>query len=88
MKILSICASGAGTSMIMKTKIKKLVDNLGIEVEEIKSLGLEEAKKALDKFDLVFVSDKLARELGENPKLRTVKNLLDDAELEAHLRNL
>ena len=24
MKILSICASGAGTSMIMKTKIKKL----------------------------------------------------------------
>lgn len=88
MKILSICASGAGTSMIMKTKIKKLVEDLGIEVEEVKSLGLEEGKKELEKFDVVFVSDKLAKELGDNPKLRKVKNLLDDSELELHLKNL
>ena len=37
MKILAICASGVGTSMIMKKNIKELVEKLGIEVEEVKS---------------------------------------------------
>ena len=57
MKILAICASGVGTSMIMKKNIKELVEKLGIEVEEVKSSGLEESKKIIDKFDLVFCSE-------------------------------
>ena len=68
MKILAICASGVGTSMIMKKNIKELVEKLGIEVEEVKSSGLEESKKIIDKFDLVFCSEKLAKELEANPK--------------------
>lgn len=88
MKILAICASGVGTSMIMKKNIKELVEKLGIEVEEVKSSGLEESKKIIDKFDLVFCSEKLAKELEANPKIKVLKNLLDVNELKKHLQEL
>ena len=88
MKILAICASGIGTSMIMKKNIKELVEKLGIEVEEVKSSGLEESKKIIDKFDLVFCSEKLAKELEANPKIKVLKNLLDVNELKNHLQEL
>ncbi len=88
MKILAICASGVGTSMIMKKNIKELVEKLGIEVEEVKSSGLEESKKIIDKFDLVFCSEKLAKELEANPKIKVLKNLLDVNELKNHLQEL
>ena len=88
MKILAICASGIGTSMIMKKNIKELVEKLGIEVEEVKSSGLEESKKIIDKFDLVFCSEKLAKELEANPKIKVLKNLLDVNELKKHLQEL
>ncbi|WP_455515222.1 PTS sugar transporter subunit IIB, partial [Pseudostreptobacillus sp.] len=84
MKILAICASGVGTSMIMKKNIKELVEKLGLEVEEVKSSGLEESKKIIDKFDLVFCSEKLAKELEANPKIKVLKNLLDVNELKKH----
>lgn len=88
MKILAICASGVGTSMIMKKNIKELVEKLGIEVEEVKSSGLEESKKIIDKFDLVFCSEKLVKELEANPKIKVLKNLLDVNELKKHLQEL
>lgn len=88
MKILAICASGVGTSMIMKKNIKELVEKLGIEVEEVKSSGLEESKKIIDKFDLVFCSEKLAKELEANPKIKVLKNLLDVNELKTYLQEL
>ena len=88
MKILAICASGVGTSMIMKKNIKELVEKLGIEVEEVKSSGLEESKKIIDKFDLVFCSEKLAKELEANSKIKVLKNLLDVNELKKHLQEL
>ena len=88
MKILAICASGVGTSMIMKKNIKELVEKLGIEVEEVKSSGLEESKKIIDKFDLVFCSEKLVKELEANPKIKVLKNLLDVNELKNYLQEL
>ena len=86
MKILAICASGVGTSMIMKKNIKELVEKLGIEIEEVKSSGIEESKKIIDKFDLVFCSEKLAKELEANPKIKVLKNLLDVNELKNYLQ--
>ena len=88
MKILAICASGVGTSMIMKKNIKELVEKIGIEDEEVKSSGLEESKKIIDKFDLVFCSEKLAKELEANPKIKVLKNLLDVNELKNYLQEL
>jgi ascorbate-specific phosphotransferase enzyme IIB component len=88
MKILAICASGVGTSMIMKKNIKELVEKLGIEIEEVKSSGIEESKKIIDKFDLVFCSEKLAKELEANPKIKVLKNLLDVNELKNYLQEL
>ena len=88
MKILAICASGVGTSMIMKKNIKELVEKLGIEIEEVKSSGIEESKKIIDEFDLVFCSEKLAKELEANPKIKVLKNLLDVNELKKHLQEL
>ena len=88
MKILAICASGVGTSMIMKKNIKELVEKLGLEVEEVKSSGLEESKKIIDKFDLVFCSEKLAKELEANPKIKVLKNLLYVNELKNYLQEL
>lgn len=88
MKILAICGSGIGTSMIMKTNLKKIIEKLGLEVEEINSVSLEEGKKLLNSFDLVIASEKLLKELGENPKIKPLKNLLDIEELESILKSI
>lgn len=89
MKILAVCGSGVGTSMIMKTKLKKLLEDLKVEVEEVSSVGLEEAKKIISKYDVVVSSTKIAKELEAGAKkLVSLKNLLDDSELEEEVKKI
>lgn len=88
MKILAVCGSGIGTSMIMKTKLKKVLENLKIVDVEIESKSLDESKNKLDGYDYIICSDKIAKQLGESDNIIALGNLLDDFELEEKLSKI
>ncbi len=70
MKILAVCGNGMGTSMVIKMKIKKILDKNNITAS-LESCSLGQAKSMVDNYDLVFASTHLAKEL----KLKDEKNL-------------
>ena len=87
MKVLAVCGSGMGTSMIMKLKVSQLLQKLGIQAD-VNSCSLGEAKSGLSNYDLVLASTHIVPELKAGPKTKIIglQNLLDSKELEAKLR--
>lgn len=81
MKILAVCGSGIGTSMVLKTKLKHIFEDMNLKVDEIATSNLEDSKALLKKYDLVFCSEKLGSHLGEAKNIVLIKNLLDDSEI-------
>ncbi|WP_073508170.1 PTS sugar transporter subunit IIB [Streptobacillus notomytis] len=80
MKVLAVCGSGTGTSMILKTTMKKIVDK-GIKIE-IDTCTIDELSNKIEGVDLVICSDKLAPKVDtKSKKLISVKNILDDVEV-------
>ena len=72
-KVLAVCGSGMGTSMIMKLKVGKVLQKLGVQADS--------------NYDLVLASTHIASELkgGPNTKIIGLLNLLDEKELESKL---
>ncbi|WP_064590367.1 PTS sugar transporter subunit IIB [Streptobacillus moniliformis] len=87
MKVLAVCGSGMGTSMIMKMKMKKVLDKLKIAAD-VSSCSIGEAKSGLSNYDIVISSIYMVGEL--NVKAPTiligVQNMLNEAELEEKLK--
>lgn len=89
MKVLAVCGSGMGTSMIMKMKVGKVLQKLGVQAD-VNSCSVGEAKSGLSNYDLVLASTHIAGELkaGPNTKIIGLLNLLDEKELEAKLNEV
>ena len=89
MKVLAVCGSGMGTSMIMKLKVGKVLQKLGVQAD-VNSCSLGEAKSGLSNYDLVLASTHIASELkgGPNTKMVGLLNLLDANELETKLKEV
>jgi len=81
MKVLAVCGSGMGTSMIMKMKVAQVLKN---------SCSLGEAKSGLANYDLVLASTHIINDLkgGPNTKMIGLLNLLDANELETKLKEV
>ena len=86
MKVLAVCGSGMGTSMIMKMKVAQVLKKLNVDAD-VNSCSLGEAKSGLSNYDLVLASTHIASELkgGPNTKIIGLLNLLDEKELESKL---
>lgn len=89
MKVLAVCGSGMGTSMIMKMKVSQVLQKLGVQAD-VNSCSMGEAKSGLANYDLVLASTHIVKELkgGPNTKLIGLQNLLDTKELEAKLKEV
>lgn len=87
MKILAVCGSGMGTSMIMKMKMKKVLDKLGIKAD-VDSTSVSEAKSKINGNDIIICSIHMEKELVVKAPtiLIALKNILDEAELEEKLK--
>ena len=85
-KVLAVCGSGMGTSMIMKMKVSQVLKKLNVDAD-VNSCSLGEAKSGLSNYDLVLASTHIASELkgGPNTKIIGLLNLLDEKELESKL---
>ena len=85
-KVLAVCGSVMGTSMIMKLKIGKVLQKLGVQAD-VNSCSLGEAKSGLSNYDLVLSSTHIASELKgvPNTKIIGLLNLLDEKEFVSKL---
>ena len=73
MKVLAVCGSGMGTSMIMKLKVSQLLQKLGIQAD-VNSCSLGEAKSGLSNYDLVLASTHIVPELKAGPNTKIMRS--------------
>lgn len=87
MNVLAVCGSGMGTSMIMKMKMKKVLEKLGIQAN-VSSCSVAEARSNLNGKDIIVCSVHMEKELKVTPPtiLIGVQNMLNEAELEEKLK--
>ena len=81
-KILVCCASGSGTSMMMKLAAEKACKALGIE-SQVSHMPVAEAKSAARNYDIVITSPAFVAtfdSVKDQVKIAAVKNPLSQAE--------
>ncbi|HBO37970.1 MAG TPA: PTS ascorbate transporter subunit IIC [Pasteurellaceae bacterium] len=77
-RILAVCGSGQGSSMMMKMKIKGYLDKRGIP-NIMDSCAVTDYKGKLNEVDIIVASQHLANEIevGEGKSVLGVKNMLN-----------
>ena len=60
LKVLAVCGSGMGTSMIMKMKVSQVLKKLNVDAD-VNSCSMGEAKSGLGNYDLVLASIHIIR---------------------------
>ncbi len=88
LKILVSCASGSGTSMMMKIAAEKACKSLGVEAK-VDHAPIAEAKSSARNYDIVITSPAFAKtfdSLKGTTKVGLVKNPLSQAEYEKVLK--
>jgi len=53
-KVLVACANGAGSSLLMKINVDKVLKKLGVPVQKIHHCSLSEGKSSASQYDVVF----------------------------------
>ncbi len=85
LKIIAACASGMGSSQMIKMKIEKVFKKLGVEIS-IHHSSVGEAKTMAANYDVVFCSAALEKNFDAAKQKGTIvigiKNLLSEQEIE------
>ena len=88
---LVCCANGAGTSLMMKMTMQKVLTKLGIKPGRIHHCAISEGKSCASQFDVVFTTANFASMMKAAEEKGTVvlglKNVMAAAEMEQALRN-
>lgn len=84
-KIVVACANGAGTSLMMKMTVEKVMKEMAIPVQEIHHCALSEGKSCAGQYDLAFVPLNFVDMYKDAEKRGTVviglRNVLSAAEV-------
>ena len=87
-KVLAACGAGMGSSQIIKMKIQKVYDKLGLKVE-ITHASVGQCKTEVNRYDVVYTMTALVsqfKNVGENTKIIGLVNVMSEAEIEAKTR--
>lgn len=78
-KVFAVCGMGLGTSTILKSRLKRALDNQGIEY----SLDVTDASAASgQQADIIFTSDELAQKIrNKDAKVVIINNFTDREEI-------
>ncbi|RMC42033.1 MULTISPECIES: PTS sugar transporter subunit IIB [unclassified Lactobacillus] len=86
MKILTACANGSGTSLMLMRTVKKTLEKLGYQITQADHTSVSEAKGIARNYDVVFTSvpfinmfDEVKKRGGE---VIGIKNVISAAEVE------
>lgn len=84
---LAACGNGMGSSQMIKMKIAKVFKKLGIDVS-IDHMSVGEAKSAVGKYDVIFISETFVSQFkaGEKTKIVGLRNVLSEKEIEEKVR--
>ena len=89
LKLLVCCGNGAGTSMMIKLNVEKVIKKMGIDVQSIYHCAISEGKSLASQYDVVLCSKnfvpmfKQAEEKGT--KIIGLKNVMSAKEIEDEL---
>ncbi|WP_027334329.1 PTS sugar transporter subunit IIB [Mycoplasma elephantis] len=85
MKILCLCGSGMGTSMIIKVKVSNAMKELGI-LGSVEAMGLGQGKGLINSVDVVLCTQNFLSEV-KNGKARAygLKNIMSAEEIKEAL---
>ena len=89
LKILVCCGNGAGTSMMIKLNVEKVVKKLGLDVQEIHHCAISEGKSCAAQYDVVLCSKNFANMFQDAVKRGTkvvpLRNVMSIKEIEEGL---
>lgn len=89
LKLLVCCGNGAGTSMMIKLNVEKVIKKMGIDVQSIYHCAISEGKSLASQYDVVLCSKnfvpmfKQAEEKGT--KIVGLRNVMSAKEIEEGL---
>ncbi|CAM3181436.1 PTS system IIB component, L-Asc family [Lactobacillus bombicola] len=90
MKILTACANGSGTSLMLMRTVKKTLEKLGYQITQADHTSVSEAKGIARNYDVVFTSvpfinmfDEVKKRGGE---VIGIKNVISAAEVEEKIK--
>ena len=90
-KVLAVCGSGMGTSMMMKMNVNSVLKKLGVD-GTADSCAIAEANAKASSFDVVVASTHIVKELeskvGSKTKLVGLQNIMNKKELEEKLKEV
>ena len=89
-KLMVCCANGAGSSLMMKMTLQKVLKKHNINPAQLHHCAISEGKTAAANFDVVFCARNFAKTFDDAKKKGTVvialKNIMSDKEMEAGLQ--
>lgn len=89
LRMLVCCGNGAGTSMMIKLNVEKVVKKMGVEVAEIRHCAVSEGKSAAGQYDVVLCSRNFINLFADAEKKGTkivgLKNVMSVKEIEEGL---
>ncbi len=88
--ILVCCANGAGSSLMMKMTVQKVLDKVGIKPGKIHHCALSEGKSAAAQFDIVFCAQNFMNMFKDAEKKGTkvigLRNIMSPKEIEEKMK--
>lgn len=91
LNILVCCANGAGTSLMMKMTVDKVVKSLNLKVGKLHHCSLSEGKSMAVQFDVVFCPlnfiDMFKDAKAKGIHVIGLRNVLSQAEMEEKLKD-
>ena len=90
LKLLVCCGNGAGTSMMIKLNVEKVVKKMGLDVATIYHCAVSEGKSCAGQYDVVLCSKNFVNLFADSEKKGTkivgLKNVMSAKEIEEGLR--
>lgn len=90
LNILVCCANGAGTSLMMKMTVEKVIKSLDLKVGKLHHCSLSEGKSAAVQFDVVFCPlnfiDMFKEAKAKGIHVIGLRNVLSQTEMEEKLK--
>ncbi|MDA3811508.1 MAG: PTS sugar transporter subunit IIB [Spirochaetaceae bacterium] len=87
--ILVACGNGVGSSLIVKMKVQKVMDELGVPCN-ITHSSIGEAKSSAKKFDIIVVSRMFVPEFAnvQGPFVIGLINIMSEEEISDKIRTV
>ncbi|MDF7672764.1 PTS sugar transporter subunit IIB [Lactobacillus sp. ESL0701] len=86
MKILTACANGSGTSLMLMRTVKKTMEKMGYQITQADHTSISEAKGIARNYDVVFTSVPFVKMFDEVKKrggeVIGIKNVISAQEIE------